>query len=481
MRCYFLSTPALRAAVMISVGGLLSDALGSRASGALTRQDPGAGQDRQGSATLAQPVKPGLAGVFPTWFQATVYEVQGPADRLGSLSSKELSSQASTAETLLSALAQTGKARLLYRFDQPVDVYSTRITIGASEPLVTGARTTIGGQTVNSISYQNVGAIVRLSAQANPAAGQNEAPIVSTAVKLSVLTPGEQEIVPGTKAVAIRAVSLELSKALEMNQPQVRVTVSSNAFSSFRGSTAGTRAGETPAAPVAYVMRYEFGPPAPASAGATEAPKQAGRGLPPGMLETARSTNRLPIQFQASVYKVEPAGNRLPRLDVGGLERARTPELFLRSLNEAGKPRVLYQFDQAVNVLSDQIMTGTNMPVVTAVTSGPDGKAINSYTSHNMGVSVRLSAQAPPKEAERETLDVNVGINLSDDAPGGAELGLGQKCLSFPLVSQQHTEPLELGRWRVLLAMGTASANAEVKPFIYVVRYQFSPLIKPGQ
>jgi hypothetical protein len=471
MRIDFLSTSALRAALMILVGGLLSEALEDHAVGALARQSPGAGQEQQGSVTLTQSAKSGSMGVFPVRFQATVYEVQGPVERLGELSGKGLISQAGTPDNLLAALTQAGKARLLYRFEQPVSLYSTRITVGASEPLVTGSRTTAGGQTVNNIRYQNVGAIVRLTAQAPPVSERKEAPIVTTAVRLSVLTPGEQEVVPGTKAVEIRAVSMELSKALELNRPEVLVAISSNAFSSPRRSMNGTGPGETPATPVAYVIRYEFSPLAPAITGAPEASKPPG--LPSGMLETARSTNRLAVQFQASVYKVEAASDRLPKLDVGALERASTPELFLRSLNEAGKPRNLYHIDQTVNVLSDQIMVSTNMPVVTAVTSGPDGKALNSYMSHNMGISVRLSAQAPPREAERETLDVSVAFNLSDDAPSDAELGLGQKCLSFPLISQEHSEPLELGRPRVLLAIGSASATAQIKPFIYVVRHQF--------
>jgi hypothetical protein len=478
MRISFLSTPALHSALVFLVGGLLSNALEDRASGALTRQSPGVGPEPPGSVTLTQRVKSSSAGVVPVQFQATVYEVQGPLERLGGLGSAGLISQASTPDTLLAALAQAGKARLLYRFGQPVSLYSTRITVGASEPVVTGTRTIAGGQSVNNISYQNVGFIVRLTAQAAPAAESKEPPIVTAAIKLSVLAPGENEITPGTKEIEMRAVSLELSKALELNRPEVLVAISSNAFSSSRRSMNGARAGETPTTPVAYVIRYEFRPPPPASVGVTEAPKAAG--LPPAMLETARSNNKLPLQFQASVYKVEAAGNRLSMLDVTALELARTPELFLRSLNEAGKPRVLYQFDQEVNVLSDQIMTGTNMPVVTAVRSGPDGKALNSYMSHNMGISVRLSAQAPPKEAERKSMDVNVAFNLSDDAPSDTELGLGQKCVSFPLFSQEHSEPLELGRSKVLVAMGSASASAQIKPFIYVVRYQFDLPKEPG-
>jgi hypothetical protein len=106
---------------------------------------------------------------------------------------------------------------------------------------------------------------------------------------------------------------------------------------------------------------------------------------------------------------------------------------------------------------------------------GRDEKPINSYTSHSMGVSVRLSAQAPPKNAKREGPDVTVSFNIAADAPGNTDLGLGQMAQSFPMISQEHNEPLELGSPRVMLAMGSPSAAEHAKPFVYVVCYQFGP------
>jgi hypothetical protein len=92
-----------------------------------------------------------------------------------------------------------------------------------------------------------------------------------------------------------------------------------------------------------------------------------------------------------------------------------------------------------------------------------------------MGVSVRFSAQAPPKDAKRAGPDVTISFNVASEAPSDTELGLGQRAMSFPMVSQEHNEPLEFGRPRVMLAMGSPSATEQVKPFIYVIRYQFGP------
>ena len=104
-----------------------------------------------------------------------------------------------------------------------------------------------------------------------------------------------------------------------------------------------------------------------------------------------------------------------------------------------------------------------------------DERPINSYTYHNTGVRIALSAQAPPKDAGREGPDVMISFNMSADVPSHTELGLGQPAKAFVTISQEHNEPLELGRPRVMLAIGSPSATEQAKPFVYVLRYQFGP------
>jgi hypothetical protein len=422
------------------------------------------------------------AEILSAQFQAAVYEVQAAAERLGSLDDKVLTRQAATPEALLAALAQTGKARLLYRIEQPVNVFSTRIVIGSSEPVISGTRNNSTGGIVTSINYQNVGLIIALSAQAPPKEQSNAAPIVTSAFRLSVLRPGEKEIAPGQRESVARAMSLAHSGALELNRPQVLLAISTNALNGLGRSADGNKAGETPTTPVAYVVRYQFSPPAQGSASGAAAGSPGSADVaskaaaPPTVTsEAAHSTNTLTTQFQATVYEVDAATNRLPTLDLKTLESARTPELLLNALNDAGKPRILYTINQPVNVFSDQVMIMTNKPIVTATRRGSDGGPVNTYSYHNMGFNVRLSAHAPPKEAKRERPDVTVSFNLSGEATANTDIGLGQMVGGFPMIVQEHNEPLELGRPRVVLAMGSSSAAEQAKPFVYVIRYQFGP------
>jgi hypothetical protein len=328
--------------------GLRSEAQERPTSAAATRPRGEAEPSQRARRTSFPAAMLPSAEILSAQFQATVYEVQAATERLGSLDEKSLTRQATTSETLLTALAQTGKARLLYRIEQPVNVFSTRIIIGSSEPVISGTRTTITGATVNSISYQHVGFIVQLSAQRPSQDQDTAAPIVTSAIKFSVLSPGEKEIAPGQKESVIRALSLDHSGALALNRPQVLIAISSNAFSSFRRSADGNKAGETPTMPVGYIVRYQFSPPSQGSASGAAAGSTGSAAVeskaaapPTATSETVPSINSLTAQFQATVYKVDAATNRLPTLDFKSLERARTPELLLAALNDAGKPTVL--------------------------------------------------------------------------------------------------------------------------------------------
>ena len=411
--------------------------------------------------------------ILSAQFQAVVYEVQAPAERLSSLDDKALSSRAATAETLLSALAQTGKARVLYQVDQPVNVFSTTTMVGSSEPVVTGTRMNVASNAINNVRYQNVGFIVRLSAQEPPKGEPSSAPMVNLAIKLSVLCSGPKDIAPGQKETVARSVSLDHSEALAMNQPRALLAISSNVFSRFQASAKGGGKVETAIAPVAYVVRYQFSPPArgseSAAAGSAPATPTA---TSPG---SAQSTNTLTARFQAIVYEVETPTNVLPTLDAEALARVPTPELVLKALAGVGKPKVLYRIDQPVNVFSDQAQARTNKPVVMATSQGRHAAPVNSYFNHSEGVRFVLSARAPPKDAGRAGPDVMISLTLSSDAPSSAEFRLGQPATAFPTISQEHNEPLELGRPRIMLAAGSSSPAEQTKPWFYVVSYQFDP------
>jgi hypothetical protein len=94
--------------------------------------------------------------VAPARFEATVFEVQIPENRIADLDAQSLENQAGTAQSLVKALAEFGPTKTLYKVDQTVNLFGESITLGTSQPMVTGTRMTDSGQVNNSITYCRV-------------------------------------------------------------------------------------------------------------------------------------------------------------------------------------------------------------------------------------------------------------------------------------------------------------------------------------
>jgi hypothetical protein len=166
------------------------------------------------------------ADIAPARFEAAVYEVQMPAARAAELDAKALSAKAATAEDLRKALADFGDAKVLYRVDQPVNLYSESITIASREPIITGTRVTELGATINSVQYQQTGLIINISAGAPPKDSKRKGLDVEMRIELAALGDSGVDISPKTRAVIIRSVSIDHSEPLQYGRPFVMLNVS---------------------------------------------------------------------------------------------------------------------------------------------------------------------------------------------------------------------------------------------------------------
>ncbi len=185
--------------------------------------------------------------VLPAQFQLTVYDLNPKPEHVRELDGKTLATRAATAEALLSALTQLGEARILYRIDQPVDLASAQIQVGSSEPLVTGVRTSGSGQPIKTVTYHNLGLIVRLSS--DPAEARQTNAVVKLSIQLSLPVPSKTELAPGVPATTTRTMSIQHSEVLVFEKPLVAVSVYSPDS-------------DSQAVPKAYLVRYVFRPPA---------------------------------------------------------------------------------------------------------------------------------------------------------------------------------------------------------------------------
>ena len=165
------------------------------------------------------------AEIAPARFEATAYEVLVPADRAGKLDSAALTAKAADPDDLCKALAEFGPTRILYRVDQPVNLYSENIMIGSREPMVTATRKTDTGQSINTVQYQQVGLIVNISAGPPPKDSDRKGPDVQMKIELAAIGRSDAEVSPQAKTAVIRNVSIDHSEPLRFGRPFVMLNV----------------------------------------------------------------------------------------------------------------------------------------------------------------------------------------------------------------------------------------------------------------
>jgi beta-lactamase regulating signal transducer with metallopeptidase domain len=182
-------------------------------------------------------------------FEATVYELEVPENRIADLDAVKLESSAATPQALATALGAFGTPKILYKVDQIVNLYGENISLGTQVPLITGALDDGSGKPRNLISYTSVGLVTRISAAPSNAI-KPPVPQVQLNFILSVLADSDVPISDTVNGKNIRSVQLSQSGTPTFGKPTVLVTVNAT------DANAKTR-------PVAYIVRYRFSQPTP--------------------------------------------------------------------------------------------------------------------------------------------------------------------------------------------------------------------------
>jgi len=191
------------------------------------------------------PAKSRPADLLPARFEATVYEVRVPADRVGELDAGALAAKAPKAEDFAKALAALGPTKIMYTVDQVVNLYRDNIKISTREPMITNTRKTESGQAINTIQYQEVGAVFVIAGGPPPKDSKRKGIDASVKVELATLSDSGVQIAADVKASAMRNVGLTHNGPVEYGRPFVILSVN---------STSKDAAGNA----VAYVCRGVF-------------------------------------------------------------------------------------------------------------------------------------------------------------------------------------------------------------------------------
>jgi hypothetical protein len=153
-------------------------------------------------------------------FQATLYEVCLPPAKVGELDARALAAGAATAADLEKTLARFGKTKALYQVDQAVNPARDAINLSTRVPLVTGSRAAEGGRTINTVQYQQVGALFEFLSDKTAAAERRGAEI-QLRVEIAALADTGIAIAEGVKATAVRSSVLTYKGPVEPGKPFV--------------------------------------------------------------------------------------------------------------------------------------------------------------------------------------------------------------------------------------------------------------------
>jgi hypothetical protein len=173
------------------------------------------------SPTSAPTTRP-ASGPSTADFQAAIYRLEPPADRIGGIDVSALS-RPSDAQRFTRQLDKLGQAKLLHQASQPVSLTSESVVeIEERKPFVTGSRTAANGERINTVQYQRVGAVFRLSTApiSDPAAKSLR---VRLEMKLSEMTESKLEITKGVPAPIILQGEFIYAGNLDIGRPFVGV------------------------------------------------------------------------------------------------------------------------------------------------------------------------------------------------------------------------------------------------------------------
>jgi beta-lactamase regulating signal transducer with metallopeptidase domain len=182
-------------------------------------------------------------------FDATIYDVHLPVDKIGQLDIDALTKASASAADFEKALAQLGSSQPLYRANQSVRLAGDSITIATQTPYVTNSQRTSSGETLNSVAYSQTGAVFSL-------AGKSDAPgsiDLDLSIELATISEGTTPLNEGVKAVKFRHTKLLHKGAVDPRKPFVVLSIDGASV-------------DADGKAVAYIGRITLGDPQPPAA-----------------------------------------------------------------------------------------------------------------------------------------------------------------------------------------------------------------------
>lgn len=170
--------------------------------------------------------------------------------------------------------------------------------------------------------------------------------------------------------------------------------------------------------------------------------------------------------FDVTIYDVRMPVDQIGRLDVDALQQAAaSPEGFEKALAAMGPNRPLYRAHQSVRLSGENIIIGTQTPIVTSSSVTATGHEVNSYTYHSTGAIFSIAGNPAGGQVE---LDLGIELSSIADSP----VAVAEK-VKAPVIRSDtiaHKGPVEPHKPFVVVSVDANSVDATGKAVAYIGR-----------
>ena len=198
-------------------------------------------------------------------------------------------------------------------------------------------------------------------------------------------------------------------------------------------------------------------------------PRQPRQGPPPRA--------PMPVYVLAVMYRLSLPAEQIAQLDVNELRQGQTVAEFDKAVRAIGVARLLYRFDQNVDLNSPtRIQVSTDQPYVAGMDPNRDAPRAASIARQNLGAILNVGSVLDPGGPDSGTVQIRFDVELSDLVPSAVGMGHDEFAPAFRRAVQTHSGPINSSLPVVLLTADAAGLDRAGNATVYLTRITARPV-----
>jgi hypothetical protein len=184
--------------------------------------------------------------------------------------------------------------------------------------------------------------------------------------------------------------------------------------------------------------------------------------------------------FDVTIYDVRVPVDQIGKLDVEALATAsQTVDAFEKALAGLGTTRPMYRVNQSVRLSGDNVMIGSEVPMVTASRTGQAGQAINSVQYQSVGA--RFSVLGSTGPSPQDGVNLDLGIEVSSSSDTGTAISDKVNAPIMRRATMSHKGPVQAKKPFVIVSVDANSVDKDGKAVAYIGRITLGEPHQPAR